>query len=127
MCTTLRQCLNKTTHHTSLIIFTPSILCLQIHKEGQTPYYLDGRDASKSNWLRYVNCARHEDEQNMVAFQYKGKIYYRTFKHIYPGNELLVWYGLEYAQELGIPVDPGPTWAPPPPCTLIHLLHIFQE
>lgn len=43
----------------------------------------------------------------MVAFQYKGQIYYRTFKHIYPGNELLVWYGLEYAQELGISVDPG--------------------
>ena len=43
----------------------------------------------------------------MVAFQYKGEIYYRTFKHIYPGNELLVWYGQEYAQELGIPINLG--------------------
>ena len=41
----------------------------------------------------------------MVAFQYCGHIYYRSFKHIYPGSELLVWYGEEYARELGIPVD----------------------
>ena len=79
----------------------------QIHKDGQKPYFLDGRDASKSNWLRFVNCARHEEEQNMVAFQYKGEIYYRTFKHLYPGSELLVWYGREYAQELGISIRLG--------------------
>ena len=70
-------------------------------------YFLDGHDPAKSNWLRYVNCARHEEEQNLAAFQHKGKIYYRTFKHIYPGNELLVWYGQEYAKQFGISVDPG--------------------
>ena len=43
----------------------------------------------------------------MVAFQYKGEIYYRTFKHLYADSELLVWYGREYAQELGIPISPG--------------------
>ena len=43
----------------------------------------------------------------MVAFQYKGEIYYRTFKHVYPGNELLVWYGRDYAEELGISTDPS--------------------
>ena len=41
----------------------------------------------------------------MVAFQYKGQIFYRTFKDIYPGSELLVWYGDQYAKELGISVD----------------------
>ena len=41
----------------------------------------------------------------MVAFQYKGLIFYRTFKNIYPGSELLVWYGDQYAKDLGIPVD----------------------
>ena len=42
----------------------------------------------------------NEDEQ--VAFQYHGNIYYHSFKHIYPGNELYVWYGEQYAKELGI-------------------------
>ena len=52
--------------------------------------------------MRYVNCARNEVEQNLVAFQFRGKIYYRTFKEIQPGTELLVWYGAEDGKELGI-------------------------
>lgn len=68
-------------------------------------FFIDGRDESTSNWLRFINCARNEEEQNMVAFQYHGRIYYRTFKTVYPGNELLVWYGEEYAADLGITVE----------------------
>ena len=55
--------------------------------------------------MRFVNCARNEEEQNMLAFQYRGSIYYRTFKDIHPGEELLVWYGDQYAKELGIPTQ----------------------
>lgn len=51
---------------------------------------------------RYVNCARHDKEQNLVAFQYRRQIFYRTCQVIRPGCELLVWYGDEYAQKLGI-------------------------
>lgn len=51
---------------------------------------------------RYVNCARDEEEQNLVAFQYHRQIFYRTCRVIRPGCELLVWYGDEYGQELGI-------------------------
>lgn len=57
---------------------------------------------NESNWLRYINCARNEEEQNLVAFQYHGEIYYRSFKKIQPGNELFVWYGDQYAKDLGI-------------------------
>ena len=52
--------------------------------------------------MRFVNCAASENDQNLVAFQYQGGIYYRTFKDIQPGLELLVWYGDQYAEELGI-------------------------
>lgn len=55
--------------------------------------------------MRFVNCARNEAEQNLVSFQYHGDIYYRTIKHVTPGSELLVWYGEEYAKELGLSVD----------------------
>lgn len=57
-----------------------------------------------ANWMRYVNCARHEEEQNLMAFQYKGEMYYRTFKHIPAHTELLVWYGDDYGRELGIDI-----------------------
>ena len=55
--------------------------------------------------MRFVNCSRREDEQNLVAFQFRGEIYYRTYKTILPGKELLVWYGESYAKELGISVS----------------------
>lgn len=54
---------------------------------------------------RYVNCARHDEEQNLVAYQYHRQIFYRTCQVIRPGCELLVWYGDEYGQELGIQLD----------------------
>ena len=41
----------------------------------------------------------------MVAYQYHGEIYYLTFKTVYPGNELMLWYGEKYAVELGISVQ----------------------
>jgi len=38
----------------------------------------------------------------MLAFQRDANIYYRTVQTIRPNTELLVWYGDDYAQELGL-------------------------
>ncbi|XP_077192826.1 histone-lysine N-methyltransferase PRDM9 isoform X2 [Paroedura picta] len=47
--------------------------------KGKNCYvYVDGKDETISNWMRYVNCAMNEEEQNLVAFQYHRKIFYRT-------------------------------------------------
>ncbi|XP_060040953.1 histone-lysine N-methyltransferase PRDM7 [Erinaceus europaeus] len=71
--------------------------------KGRNCYeYVDGENKSWANWMRYVNCARNDEEQNLVAFQYHRQIFYRTCRVIQPGCELLVWYGDEYGQELGI-------------------------
>ncbi|XP_068384900.1 histone-lysine N-methyltransferase PRDM7 [Eschrichtius robustus] len=71
--------------------------------KGRNCYeYVDGKDKSWANWMRYVNCARDDEEQNLVAFQYHRQIFYRTCQVVRPGCELLVWYGEEYSQELGI-------------------------
>ena len=69
---------------------------------GRTVWYIDGADLNRANWLRFVNCARNEDEQNLFAFQFRGRIYYRSYKVINPGEELLVYYGDSYAKQLGI-------------------------
>ncbi|XP_039208181.1 histone-lysine N-methyltransferase PRDM9-like, partial [Crotalus tigris] len=73
-----------------------------ITREQNCYIYVDGKNETNSNWMRYVNCARNEEEQNLVAFQYHAEIYYRTCKVIQPQSELLVWYGEEYGKELGI-------------------------
>ncbi|XP_043766487.1 probable histone-lysine N-methyltransferase PRDM7 [Cervus elaphus] len=74
--------------------------------KGRNCYeYVDGKDTSWANWMRYVNCARDDEEQNLVAVQYHGQIFYRTCQVVRPGCELLVWYGDEYGQDLGIKQD----------------------
>ncbi|KAK3742948.1 hypothetical protein QZH41_014188, partial [Actinostola sp. cb2023] len=77
----------------------------EIIKDGKFSHFTDGGDETTANWMRFVNCSRCEREQNLVSFQYKGEIYYRSYKHIPAGSEFLVWYGDKYAQDLGITID----------------------
>ena len=56
-------------------------------------------------FFRYVNCARHEGEQNLIAFQFRQAVVYRCCRSVSKGEELLVWYGDDYAKELGIVFD----------------------
>ncbi|XP_065775595.1 histone-lysine N-methyltransferase PRDM9-like [Muntiacus reevesi] len=100
--------------------------------KGRNCYeYVDGKDTSWANWMRYVNCARDDEEQNLVAFQYHGQIFYRTCRVVRPGCELLVWYRDEYGQDLGIKrksrgkselatgrAEPKPKMHPCPSCSL---------
>lgn len=74
-------------------------------KDGKIVYYIDGKDEKCGNWMRYINCSRAEEEQNLLAFQYHSEIYYRVYKDIKPGDECLVWYGEEYAKDLGIDLE----------------------
>ncbi|KAL3089551.1 hypothetical protein niasHS_006935 [Heterodera schachtii] len=69
---------------------------------GKPSYYIDAKDPRYSNWMRYINSPRNESEQNLIAFQYQGSVYYRVFKPIDRSSELLVWYGKKYGKELGI-------------------------
>ncbi|KAM9501528.1 uncharacterized protein Hap1MRO34_011841 isoform 1-T1 [Clarias gariepinus] len=71
-----------------------------ISKSWQSEEYIDGKREMYANWMRYVNCARNDEEQNLVAFQYRGQILYRCCQPVNPGQELLVWYEEEYAKDL---------------------------
>ncbi|XP_060799635.1 histone-lysine N-methyltransferase PRDM9-like [Neoarius graeffei] len=76
-----------------------------VYRSMQCEEYIDAKREMHVNWMRYVNCARNDDEQNLVAFQYRGAILYRCFRPINPGQELLMWYEEEYTKEL----SPAPT------------------
>ncbi|XP_078367928.1 putative histone-lysine N-methyltransferase PRDM6 [Oculina patagonica] len=75
----------------------------EIFKGGKLVGFVDGSDEKVSSWMRFIRCARHRGEQNLFAFQYLGKVYYRSFKTILPGQEMLVWYDEKYPQYLGVP------------------------
>lgn len=49
-----------------------------------------------------MNCACFEGEQNLIAIQIRGMVYYRAYKKIQPGTELLIWYGNQYGEHLGL-------------------------
>ena len=71
-------------------------------ESGPRPLYIDGRDEGRSNWLRYVNCARDSREENTDTFNCGGRNFYYTTKDVQPDSELLVWYGASYGKWLGI-------------------------
>ncbi|KAK0416249.1 hypothetical protein QR680_012376 [Steinernema hermaphroditum] len=73
----------------------------EIRRKGKPLFFRDGQDPKRSNWMRFINSALHEDEQNLIAFQYEWKVFYRVFKPIAAGAELLVWYGDDFGEELG--------------------------
>ena len=55
--------------------------------------------------MRYVNCARHVTEENVIVAKCNGHVYYRTTVDIAPCTELLIYYGDNYAKVLRI--DPA--------------------
>ena len=76
----------------SSFLFVTKMFSLQT-ESGSRPLYIDGRDEGRSNWLRYVNCARDSREENTDTFNCGGRKFYYTTKDVQPDSELLVWYG----------------------------------
>ncbi|XP_028399026.1 putative histone-lysine N-methyltransferase PRDM6 [Dendronephthya gigantea] len=76
----------------------------EVYKDGRISSYLDGGDENASSWMRFIRCARHKHEQNLFLFQYGDNIFYRAYKEIPPGTELLVWYDEQYEKFLGVPI-----------------------
>lgn len=72
---------------------------------GRNPYQIDGAHIERSNWMRWMNCARHTEEENVMWAYCYGKVLYRTMRDVAGGEELLIYYGDEYAEYLGI--DPS--------------------
>ena len=62
----------------------------------------DAADIERSNWLRWPNCPRDALEENVLSVYCYGRVFYRTMRDVEPGEELLVYYGDAYAQQLGI-------------------------
>ncbi|KAF0295828.1 PR domain zinc finger protein 1 [Amphibalanus amphitrite] len=77
----------------------------RVYTSSDDYYFLDARDTSKSNWMRYVNPAFSPNSQNLVAVQHEQNIYFYTIRDIEPGEELLVWYCREFAHRLNYPVS----------------------
>ncbi|KAK2147937.1 hypothetical protein LSH36_527g00004 [Paralvinella palmiformis] len=80
--------------------------CLeQTSRFGMPKYLIDASRESSGNWLRYINMARWQSEQNVVPAQCGDKFFYRTSRPIVPGQELLTNYGRNYMAKLDIDAE----------------------
>jgi len=77
----------------------------EIYENGRLCSFLDASDENGSSWMRFIQCARHKGEQNLYVFQYYRSIYYRAFKDIPVGSELMVWYDEKYPHFFGLPME----------------------
>ncbi|XP_076038526.1 uncharacterized protein LOC143023793 [Oratosquilla oratoria] len=73
---------------------------------------LDTRQEERSNWMIFVRPAEKKLEQNLVAFQYKGDVYFATIKEVPERCELKVWFSRDYAERMGTRVlaEEGVSW-----------------
>ncbi|EEC15701.1 conserved hypothetical protein [Ixodes scapularis] len=76
---------------------------------GRVQFYLDGGEPLLPSWMTYVQCARHEQEQNLEMLHADGKLFYRAMRTIQPEEELLVWYDCNLPHYMGIPEALLPT------------------
>ena len=113
--TSLFTCKNKTENivYESVLLFcclvdlvlqnSDELNFLQVFSdESSLGYYIDGQ-SEPENWMKFVNCARHSDEQNLALIQDGDQLFYECCKDILMGEELLVWYGKCYTMSMGIP------------------------
>ncbi|KAL2766792.1 PR domain zinc finger protein 14, partial [Daubentonia madagascariensis] len=77
-------------------------LMWEIFEDGHLSHFIDGKGTG--HWMSYVNCARFPKEQNLVAVQCEGHIFYESCKEIHQNQELLVWYGDCYEKFLDVPM-----------------------
>nr|5ECJ_A Chain A, PR domain zinc finger protein 14,Protein CBFA2T2 [Mus musculus]5ECJ_B Chain B, PR domain zinc finger protein 14,Protein CBFA2T2 [Mus musculus] len=75
----------------------------EIFEDGHLSHFIDGKGSG--NWMSYVNCARFPKEQNLLAVQHQGQIFYESCRDIQRNQELLVWYGNGYEKFLGVPMN----------------------
>ena len=76
----------------------------RVYSSADEYHYVDGFNVMRANWMRFVNPAYSSENQNLVACQLHGEIYFFTIKPILPNQELLVWYCKEFAERLNYPV-----------------------
>lgn len=71
-------------------------------EDGSLAYYIDGLSETE-NWMKFINCARNNEEQNLVLIQDGEQLFYESCREILYGEEMLVWYGNRYHMFMGIP------------------------
>ncbi|XP_077980212.1 uncharacterized protein LOC144435494 [Glandiceps talaboti] len=75
-------------------------------EEGNISVLLDLSNEDSSTWLRYMNPAPKQGQQNVEVRFVQNTIFFVTMKNIRPGNELLYWFSPPYCKMQYLQPDP---------------------
>ncbi|CAH1250998.1 PRDM4 [Branchiostoma lanceolatum] len=78
----------------------------EIFRDERSSHFIDARDENEANWMMFVKRARTSLEQNLVAHQCGGDIFFTSSKDIAEGEELLMWFAGNYAKLTGVTSKP---------------------
>ena len=77
-----------------------------VNQNGRLSSYIDAETIPASNWTRWINGTRGPREEkfriNIEAYQYSGRIWFRTTRPVKKGEELIMSYGRDYWKHLMI-------------------------
>ena len=85
--------------------FSSFLIISQITRQGKRSHFIDGGKISTSSSLRFINCATSGTWENVSCYQCAGKLFCMTQHDIFPGQELLIDYGDQYAKLLRLLSD----------------------
>lgn len=77
-----------------------NILSWELTLEGRVVGFLSPVKGEKA-WTTLVRSAQYPDEQTAEAFQYCGRIYFRTIGELQAGEEFKVFYSDDYRESCG--------------------------
>lgn len=74
------------------ILRTLTNMFLQLYRADRFDYYIDAARLSTSNWLRFIRYEPANDSarHNIQPFECRGRMFYRTVRHVQKGQELVV-------------------------------------
>ena len=66
-----------------------SMLVIHVEVIGSGTYDIVSVPIEKCSVFRYVNCPSRQEDENLIAIQFNGELYYRTMREIQPGEEVV--------------------------------------
>ena len=73
---------------------------LEISFNGRPYVTIDGAPLRQSNWTRYINSPEKTKHENVIFRQYGKIMYIIASKSISSGDELYLWYGTDYIEQM---------------------------
>ena len=80
------------------------------NKTGFPKHVIDACNPANSSFLRYINAANNESQQNVEFQQHGIQVFAVATRPIKPNQELLTWYGKETAEINNTATGTCPAW-----------------